>query len=223
MDEKLKQLQDHPEALISADARVQRDKRVLRVSRSMWLCPTMVILSIVAASLVTFVFPDIVVRPVLIMWFLFVCPGMTVVRFFPLSEVVIEWLLALALSIAIDASIAGILLYASWWSPIHIFIVLISFCLIGAMMQFIVIYRKQEKGADIARPVAGRRRIDAGSAHWHRQSLWPAGLPAVIWRFLAGPPVAKARGPPGPAAPRGWLHRVRAAHRGGVLSTWEHS
>jgi uncharacterized membrane protein len=121
----------------------------MRVSQLMWLYPTMIILSIVAASLVTFVFPDMVVRPVLMLWFLFVCPGMTVVRFFPLSEVVIEWLLALALSIAIDAFIAGILLYASWWSPIHIFIVLISFCLIGAMMQFIVIYRKSDLKAPV--------------------------------------------------------------------------
>ena len=100
----------------------------------------MIMLSIVAAGLVTFVFPGAAVRLVLIMWFLFVCPGMTVVRFFQLNEVVIEWLLAFALSIAIDAFIAGILLYAGWWSPIHIFIILMSFCIIGAMMQLIVIY-----------------------------------------------------------------------------------
>ena len=106
----------------------------------MWLYPMMIMLSIVAASLATFVFSDIVVRPVLIMWFLFVCPGMTVVRFLSLNEVVVEWLLALALSIAIDAFIAGILLYVGWWSPIHIFIVLISFCLIGEIMQLVVIY-----------------------------------------------------------------------------------
>lgn len=140
MTRKLKQLRNHPEALLSADARAQRDKPVLHVSWSMLLYPMMIILSIVAASLVTFVFSDIVVRPVLIMWFLFVCPGMTVVRFFPFNEVVIEWLLALALSIAIDAFIASIMLYAGWWSPIHIFIVLISFCLIGAMMQLVAIY-----------------------------------------------------------------------------------
>lgn len=94
----------------------------------------MITLSTFAAILVTFVFSDIAVRPLLLMWFLFVCPGMTVVRFFQLDEAKIEWLLALALSIAIDAFIAGILLYAGWWSPVHIFIILISFCLIGAMI-----------------------------------------------------------------------------------------
>ena len=141
MNRKLKQLQNNPEKLLPADAAIQRNNLILRVSWSTWLYPTMIILSIVAASLVTFVFSDTVVHPVLIMWFLFVCPGMTVVRFLQLNEVVIEWLLALALSIAIDAFIAGILLYAGWWSPIHIFIVLISFCLIGAMVQFVVTLR----------------------------------------------------------------------------------
>lgn len=108
---------------------------ILRVSWSAWLYPTMITLSTFAATLVTFVFSDIAVRPLLLMWFLFVCPGMTVVRFFQLDEAKIEWPLALALSIAIDAFISGILLYAGWWSPVHIFIILISFCLISVMIQ----------------------------------------------------------------------------------------
>ncbi|MBV9019996.1 MAG: hypothetical protein JOZ71_04715 [Ktedonobacteraceae bacterium] len=140
MARKLKRLRNYSEALLPAEHRAQRDKLPLRISWSTWLYPTMIILSIVAASLVTFVFSGIVVRPFLLMWFLFVCPGMTVVRFFQLNEVVIEWLLAFALSIALDTFIAGILLYAGWWSPIHILVILIGFCLIGAIMQFVVIY-----------------------------------------------------------------------------------
>ena len=112
----------------------------MRVSWSTWLYPMMIMLSTFAAALVTVVFADIAVRPLLLMWFLFVCPGMTVVRFFQLDEVKIEWLLALALSIAIDAFIAGILLYAGWWSPPRILSILIVFCLIGALMQLVVIY-----------------------------------------------------------------------------------
>ena len=115
------------------------DRLVLHASRSVWLYPTMIMLSIVAASLSTFVFSDSVTHQFLIIWFLFVCPGMTVVRFFRLNEVAIEWLLAFALSIAIDAFIAGILLYAGWWSPRNIFIVLIGFCLIGVMMQLVLL------------------------------------------------------------------------------------
>ena len=65
---------------------------------------------------------------------------MTVVRFFGLAENIIEWMLALALSFVIDAFIAGILLYAGWWSPIRILSILIGFCLIGTIIQLVVVY-----------------------------------------------------------------------------------
>jgi hypothetical protein len=70
---------------------------------------------------------------------------MTVVRFFRLSEIVIEWMLAIALSFAIDACIAGIVLYAGWWSPSRILGVLIGFCFIGVSMQFVAMRFKTSK------------------------------------------------------------------------------
>lgn len=112
----------------------------MRTPWIMWVWPTTIVLSTIAAGLVTFVFPGTMLRPALLMWFLFVCPGMTVVRFFRLSETVIEWTLALALSFAIDSFIAGILLYAGWWSPPRILSILIVFCDIGVMIQFVVMY-----------------------------------------------------------------------------------
>ncbi|MFL5654295.1 MAG: hypothetical protein ACJ8CB_08975, partial [Ktedonobacteraceae bacterium] len=84
----------------------------MRSSWLTWLWPTILILSAIAAGLVTFVLPDIVVRPVVVFWFLFVCPGMVVIRFLRLKELVVEWTLALALSFSIDAIIAGLQLYA---------------------------------------------------------------------------------------------------------------
>ena len=68
--------------------------------------PLLMIISIVAAYLVTFQFPTNIARPALVMWFLFVCPGMTVVRFFRFADIVVDYILAVALSIAIDAFIA---------------------------------------------------------------------------------------------------------------------
>jgi hypothetical protein len=112
----------------------------MRIPWLKWVWPTTIVLSAIAAGLVTFVFPGTMLRPALVMWFLFVCPGMTAVRFFRLSETVIEWTLALALSFAIDAFIAGILLYAGWWSPPRILSILIVFCDIGVMIQLVVIY-----------------------------------------------------------------------------------
>ncbi len=110
------------------------------VYRLTWLWPAIIMLSAIAAGLVTFVFPGTVVRPALVMWFLFACPGMTVVCFFRLADIVVEYILAVALSIAIDAFIAGIMLYAGWWSPARILSILMGFCLIGASMQLVVIH-----------------------------------------------------------------------------------
>ncbi len=106
-----------------------------------WLYPTIIILLAIAASLVTFVFPGTIVRPFVLIAFLFFCPGVAVVRFFRLNYMIIEWLLAFTLSVAIDALVAGILLYAGLWSPIHIFIILLGLCLLSAIIQFILSLR----------------------------------------------------------------------------------
>jgi hypothetical protein len=111
---------------------------VVRASWLMWVCPPLIIISAIGAGLVTFVFPATGVRPAVVMWFLFACPGLAVVRFIRLADVVVEWMLVLTLSLCIDACIAGIVLYAHWWSPARILEILIAFCLIGAVMQFVV-------------------------------------------------------------------------------------
>jgi hypothetical protein len=100
-----------------------------------WLWPTIIILSSIATVLVTFVFPLTVVRPVVVMWFLFVCPGMVLVRFLRLNERLVEWALALALSFAIDGIVSGILLYAGRWSPPATLSIVISLSLGGAIVQ----------------------------------------------------------------------------------------
>ncbi len=105
--------------------------------RSNLLWPTIIIFSAVAAGLVYFVFTDTIVRPALVFWFLFVCPGMMVVRFLHLKELVVEWTLALALSFAIDALVAGIQLYAGKWSPTGTLSILIGLSLGGAIVQLV--------------------------------------------------------------------------------------
>jgi hypothetical protein len=105
------------------------------LSRSDWLWPTIIILSALAAGLVNFVFVDTAVRPIIAFWFLFVCPGMVLVRFLRLKEPVVEWTLALALSFAIDAIVAGVQLYAGRWSPAGTLSILIGLSLCGAIVQ----------------------------------------------------------------------------------------
>jgi hypothetical protein len=105
------------------------------MKRLQWLWPTIIILSTVAAGLVTFVVMDTAVRSFIVLWFLFVCPGMALVRFFRLEELVVEWILALALSFAVDAIVAGVLLYAGRWSPTATLEILMGISLGGAILQ----------------------------------------------------------------------------------------
>ena len=105
------------------------------MKRLLWLWPAIIILSTVAAGLVTFVVTDTVARPFIVLWFLFVCPGMALVRFFRLEELVVEWILALALSFAVDAIVAGVLLYAGRWSPTATLELLMGISLGGTILQ----------------------------------------------------------------------------------------
>lgn len=102
--------------------------------------PIIIILSAVAAGLVNFVFPDMALRPVIVFWFLFICPGMVLVRFLRLKEPVVEWTLAVALSFAIDAILAAIQLYAGRWSPAGTLSILMILCLCGAIVQLATLY-----------------------------------------------------------------------------------
>ena len=132
---------------------------MIRKMRLMWGWPVVIICSAVAASLVAFVLPATIalsiphtnetlvssyaqvcgaeVRPILVMWFLFVCPGMTLVRFFRIQGTIITWILALALSFSIDTIVASSLLYAGRWSPTTILAILIGYCLVGATVQLV--------------------------------------------------------------------------------------
>ncbi len=64
---------------------------------------------------------------------------MALVRFLHLKEPVVEWTLALALSFAIDGSVAGILLYAGKWSPTGTLMILIGLSIGGALLQFVLL------------------------------------------------------------------------------------
>lgn len=102
-----------------------------------WLWPVIIVLSALAAVLATVVVPDTPVGLIIVMWFVFVCPGMMLVRFLRLNEPVVEWVLALALSFAIDAIVAGILIYTGRWSPTGILAILIRFSVVGEIVQLV--------------------------------------------------------------------------------------
>jgi hypothetical protein len=108
--------------------------------RSSWLWPIIIVLSAGATSLVTFVIPGRPVRPIVVMWFLCICPGMALVRLLRLHEPVVEWTLAVAISFAIDALVAGIQLYAGRWSPTLILEIVIAVSLAGVIVQLVTMH-----------------------------------------------------------------------------------
>ena len=125
---------------LPADSSIPQPKVASNLSRADWLWPTIIMFSALAAGLVNFVFTDIAIRPVVVFWFLFVCPGMVLVRFLRLKEPVVEWTLAIVLSFAIEAIVAGIQLSAGKWSPAGILSILIGLSLGGAIVQLAIIY-----------------------------------------------------------------------------------
>lgn len=105
----------------------------MRLIRVLW--PTIIICSALAALMAMLVFPGTILRPALIIWFLFICPGMALVRFLHLKELVDKLALALALSFSIDGIVAGIYLYAGHWSPAEILITLAITSIVAVVIE----------------------------------------------------------------------------------------
>jgi uncharacterized membrane protein len=100
-------------------------------SSSLW--SLLIVLFAMVAGIFAFAVADSQIRSVVVLGFLVICPGMMLVRFIRLREPVFEWVLALALSLAVDAIVAGILLYAGRWSPTSAFVILLSLTVVGAL------------------------------------------------------------------------------------------
>ena len=111
------------------------------MTRSTWLWPAIIIGSAVAVSAVVLGDLSSPIRPVLVLWFLLVCPGLAFVRLLRIKDLGNELTLAIALSLAIDSILAMVMIYAKLWSPKGGLSVLISLCVIGVMLQIRVMYR----------------------------------------------------------------------------------
>jgi hypothetical protein len=105
----------------------------VRLTKVLW--PIIIICFAVAALLAMLVFPGLMVRPLLIFLFIFICPGMAVVRFLHLKEVIDKFALATALSFSIDGLVAGIYLYTNHWSPADILITLAIISIVAVIVE----------------------------------------------------------------------------------------
>ena len=105
-----------------------------------WLWPVIILLSAIATSIVTYVAPETPVKALVVMSFLFLCPGMALTRFLRLHETVAELIIALTLSFSIDAIVAGLFLYSRHWSISGIIMTLLVFSVTGAIGQLVILH-----------------------------------------------------------------------------------
>lgn len=103
-----------------------------------WTWPLILLFSAIAAEISAFTLPGTVLCLVVMLWFLLVCPGMMVVRYLNLQKPGEAWMLAIALSLAIDGLVAAIALYTGAWFPPGILGILITFCIVGVGAQFLL-------------------------------------------------------------------------------------
>jgi hypothetical protein len=107
----------------------------MTMTRLAWLWPIVITLSLIAA--VSAIVADLPqpLRAAIVLWFIFVCPDMAFVRLLRLKEAWIEWVLAVALSMAIDLLVAAFILYVGLWSPVWILVVIAILTLAGVLFQ----------------------------------------------------------------------------------------
>jgi hypothetical protein len=102
------------------------------------LWPASILVLGASLNAVTFGHIAVPLRPWLAMWFLLVCPGMALVPLLRLSDRLVEVVLAVALSIALDTLVAGIFLYAGIWSPEATLVALSGISLGGVALQWLL-------------------------------------------------------------------------------------
>lgn len=108
--------------------------------RLSWLWPAIIIVSAVAIGYMTFADIESPLRAAIAFWFLVVCPGMALVRLLRLADPLIELTLAVAVSLALDAIIASVMVYAGAWSPQWGLAMLVIISLSGALAQIAADY-----------------------------------------------------------------------------------
>ncbi len=75
------------------------------------------------------------IAPIIAFWFVFVCPGLPYVRLLDLREPLTEVLLAIALSLSIEAVVSLILLRGSAWTSVRMLQIVIAITVLGVVLD----------------------------------------------------------------------------------------
>ena len=99
--------------------------------------PLIIIVSALGATLVVIGDIGAPLRPIIIFWFVLVCPGMAFVRLLRLEERITELTLAVALSVTLGTIVAEVMVLNRIWSPQGGLFVLVGLSLSGTIWQIV--------------------------------------------------------------------------------------
>jgi hypothetical protein len=97
--------------------------------------PLLVLLSTAVANLALVADVGNLVRPLVVLWFLLICPGIVVVGLLSIDDWIAELVLAVALSLAAETLLALAMLYSGMWAPPTAMAVLSAVTIAGASIQ----------------------------------------------------------------------------------------
>jgi uncharacterized membrane protein len=100
-----------------------------------WLWPIILIATSVVIVVLFLGNVHFFLRPIIALWFLLVCPGMAIVRIFTVHDNLLEWVMAMALSISLAGIFSTIQIYIHAWSPVVVLLILAGITVLGAIIQ----------------------------------------------------------------------------------------
>jgi hypothetical protein len=83
------------------------------------------------------------VRSYIVFAYLLFCPGLSLAAFLPSRDKLTQFFLIMVVSVAIDTTIAEILLYARKWSPEWVLVILMVISLVGVTSELVIKTREK--------------------------------------------------------------------------------
>ncbi|MBN1679604.1 MAG: hypothetical protein JW966_04880 [Anaerolineae bacterium] len=142
------------------------------MTRLTWIWPVIIVVSAWVTGLVVFMDALPPVRPALVFWFVLVCPGMAYVNLLKLDDIASQLTLGVALSLALGAIVAALMVYTERWSPDAGLGILIGISLLGVLIRLIMAMRDGLTGLNRPDSNASTRDLIANSrlSDWLRSN-----------------------------------------------------
>jgi hypothetical membrane protein len=107
------------------------------IQRRHWIWAATITLSAFLAGALVFNDAETFLRPVAVLWFLLVCPGMAFVGLLRLTDWITELWMGVAVSVALNTAVAMAMIYFRLWNTKGGVAALVIITLLGVFLQFV--------------------------------------------------------------------------------------